>query len=63
MRSPPTGGSTSVNIMSSGLSHTTTLPAVGSSSSLYVNPVCDLILPMCGVNPKLSLACIILSAS
>ncbi len=61
--SPPTGGSASVNIMSSVLRPSTTLRAVVSTSSLCVPPVCDLTLPMCVVNLMLSLVCILLSAS
>ncbi len=52
-----------MNIMSGVLSPSTTLRAVVSASSLYVTPMCDLTLPMCVVNPNLSLACIVLSAS
>ena len=53
--SPPTGGSASVNVMSHVLCTSTTLRADVSASSLYVTPVCDLTLPMCVLNPMLSL--------
>ena len=55
VRSPPTGGSASVNIMSRVLCPSTTLRAVVSASSLCVTPVCDLTLPMCVIYPMLSL--------
>ncbi len=61
--SPPTGGFASVNIMLGVLRTSTTLRAAVSASSLCVTPVCDLTLPMCVVNPMLSLVCIMLSAS
>ncbi len=63
VRSPPIGGSASVDIMSDVLCPSTTLRAAVSASSLCVIPVCDFTLPMCVVNPMLSLLCMMLSAS
>jgi hypothetical protein len=63
VRSPPIGGSAYVNIMSGDLCPSTTLRADVSDSSSCVTPVCDLTLPMCVVNPMLSLVCMMLSAS
>ncbi len=56
-------GSALVNIMSGVLSLSTTLRAAVSASSLCVTRVCDLTLPMCVVNPMLSIVCIMLSDS
>ena len=61
--SPPTGGSTSVNIMSGVLCPSTTLRAVVSASSLCVTPVCVLILPTCVLYPMLSRVCMMSSAN
>ena len=61
--SPPTGGSTSVKIMSGVLCPSTTLQAAVFASSLCVTLVCDLALPMCVIYPKLSLVCMMVSAN
>ena len=52
---PPTGGSSSVNIMSGVLCPSTKLRAVVSASSMCVTPVSYLTLPMCVFYPMLSL--------
>ncbi len=52
-----------MHIMSGVLSPSTTLRAAMSASSLRVTPVCYFTLPMCVVNPMLSLLCVMLSAS
>ncbi len=44
---PPTGGSASSNVMSNGVSPSTTALAALSAASLYSMFVCDLTLPMC----------------
>jgi hypothetical protein len=61
--SPLTGGSASVNIMSSILCSSTTLRAVVSASSLCVTHVWDSTFPICVLNPMLSLVCMMSSAS
>ncbi len=53
--SPPTGGYSSVNIMSRVLCPSTTLRAVVSALSLCVTPVSDFTWPMCALYPMLSL--------
>ena len=61
--SRPTAGSASINIMSGVLCPSTTLRAAVFASSLCVTPMCDFTLPMCVLNPKLSLMGMMLSAS
>ncbi len=63
VRSPLTGGSSSVNIMSGSFCPSTKPRAAMSASSLWVTPVFDLTLPMCVMYPILSLVRMELFAS
>ncbi len=47
LRRPPTCGSASLNVMSSGTSPSTTALATVSAASLYSMSVCDSTLPIC----------------
>ncbi len=56
VRRPPMGGSTSSNVMSGGISPSTTALAAVAAASLYSMSVCDLTLPMCVWSCFVSLA-------
>ncbi len=61
--SPLMGGSASANVMSGVVCPSTTPRAAAPASSLCVTPVCDLILPICVLYPRLSLVRMMSSAS